>query len=429
MGDNHRIRSNVKQNGLKTAIPRNGVIAALDVGSSKVACIIGRAEQGGIRVLGSALRESRGIRAATVVNIDEAEQSIGEAVEAAEDSADHRIQDVVLSVQCGQPKSVHGRAEATASGVVIGDEHLRILLADAKNRCREHGYETVQAAPTEYVVDQARGVADPRNLVCDRLGVLVHAVAVRAAPLQNLRLAVQRRQLVISRQLFAAYASAISTLTPDELSLGCTLIDMGAGCTSVCVFRENSLVYGDTVPLGGANVTADLAGILLTPMTAAERMKTLYGSALGEVDAGDDLIEVPLVGEEGERSNRVRRAHVAQIIRARIDEIFAAINSRLTKAGFDVTAGRRAVLTGGASQLAGVREVASEVLKKQVRLGRPQTFPGLALAGAGPAYATAIGLLIAAATTSAESTDPNPPAVAQPPRAGFARWVAQRFLG
>jgi cell division protein FtsA len=429
MGDNHRIRSNVKQNGMKTAIPRNGVIAALDVGSSKIACIIGRAEHGGIRVLGSALRESRGIRSGTIVNIDQAEQSIGETVEAAEEFADHRIQDVVLSVQCGQPKSVHGRAEATAAGVVIGDEHLRILLANAKHRCREAGFETVQAAPTEYVVDQTRGVADPRNMVCDRLGVSVHAVAVRAAPLQNLRLAVQRRQLVVSRQLFAPYASAIATLTPDELSLGCTLIDMGAGCTSICVFRENSLVHGDMIPLGGANLTADIAFMLSTPVTAAERMKTLYGSALGELDAGDDLIEVPLVGEEAERSNRVRRAHVAKIIRARIDDIFGTIHSRLAKAGFDVAAGRRAVLTGGASQLAGVREVASEILKKQVRLGRPQTFPGLAVANAGPAYATAIGLLIAAATTSAESTDPDPPAVAQPPRAGFARWVAQRFLG
>ena len=429
MGDTFRIRSNGKANGVRTGAPRNGLIAALDVGSSKIACIIGRAEHGAIRVLGAALRESRGMRSGSVVNIDHVEQSIGETVEAAEELSDHRIQDVVLSVQCGQPKSVYTRAEAAGSSVLVSDAHLRMLLADAKHRCRQLGYETIQAAPTEYVLDQIRGVADPREMICDRLGVSVHAVAVRASPLQNLRLAVERRQLTISRQLFAPYASAIATLTPDELTLGCTLIDMGAGCTSVCVFKENSLIHVDTVPLGGANITADLAFMLSTPLTAAERIKTLYGSALGENDAGDDLIEVPLMGEEGERTNRVRRAHVARVIRARIDDIFGNVQERLARAGYDVSAGRRAVLTGGASQLAGMRDVAAEIMNKQVRLGRPQTFPGLAAASAGPAYATAVGLLISAATIAAEMTDPNPPETAQPARTGLGRWVAQRLFG
>ena len=430
MGDAFRIRNNTKANGSRTAVPRNGIVAALDVGSSKVACIIGRAEQTGIRVLGSALRESRGIRSGTIVNIDLAEQSIGETVEAAEEMADHRIQDVILSVQCGQPKSIYARAEATGSSVLIGDAHLRMLLGDAKRRCREDGLETIQAAPTEYVVDQTRGVSDPREMVCEKLGVCVHAVAVRATPLQNLRLAVERRQLTISRRLFAAYASAVATLTPDEMSLGVTLIDMGAGCTSVCVFRENALVYTGTVALGGAHITADIAFMFSTPLAAAERIKTLYGSALGESDAGDDLIDVPLMGEESEPvKNRVRRAHVARIIRARIDDIFGAVHERLVKAGFDVTAGRRAVLTGGASQLAGVREVASETLNKQVRLARPQTFPGLAAANSGPAYSTALGLLISAATSAAETTDPSPPELAPPNRNGIARWVSERLFG
>jgi cell division protein FtsA len=429
MGDTFRIRNNVRTNGLKSAVPRSGIITALDIGSSKIACIIARAEHGGLRVFGSAFRESRGIRSGTVINIDQAEQSIGEAVEAAEEFADHRIQDVVLSVQCGYPKSLYARAEAAGSSVVVSDAHLRMLLADAKRRCSEPAYEPIQAAPTEYVVDQTRGVSDPRDMVCDRLGVSVHAVAVRAAALQNLRLAVERRQLSISRLLFAPYASAMATLTPDEMSLGVTLIDMGAGCTSVCVFREGALIHADTVPLGGANITADIAFVLSTPMAAAERIKTLYGSALSQSDAGDDLIDVPLMGEEGERTNnRVRRAHIAKIIRARVDDIFGKLRERLEKSGFDVSAGRRAVLTGGASQLAGVREVAAEMLNKQVRLGRPQLFPGLAAANSGPGYATAVGLLISAATTAAESTDPSPPPVAPPKRSGVAGWVAKHLF-
>jgi cell division protein FtsA len=380
-------------------------------------------------VLGSSLHESKGIRSGAVVNLDLAERSIREAVGAAEELAEQRIQDVILAVQCGQPKSLNARAEATPSGTLVEDGHLRALLSDAKRRCREEGFETIQAAPTGYVVDQTRGISDPRGMYCDRLGVSVHAVAVRSGAVQNLRLAVERCHLTIARQLFAPYASGLATLTPDEMSLGVTLIDMGGGCTSVAVFMEDALAHVDSVPLGGAHISADIAKLRSAPLAAAERIKTLYGSALGEFDVTGDLIEVPLMGEEGERgSDRVRRSDIARIIRARLDEIFNEVQSRLKKSGFDIAAGRRAVLTGGASQLAGVRDVAAQVLNKQVRLGRPQTFPGLAEVTAGPAYATALGLLISGATSPPETNDPNPPAE-EKSRRGIARWVAESLFG
>jgi len=431
MGDTFRTRTNEKANGARAAVPRSGLIAALDVGSSKISCIIGRAEQGGLQVLGSALHESQGIRSGAVTNLALAEQSIREAVDAAEQLADHRIQDVILAVQCGQPKSLNARAEGTTSGELVNDGHLRTLLAEAKRRCKEEGFETIQAAATGYVVDQSRGVSDPRGMYCDRLGVSVHAVAVRTGPLQNLRLAVERCHLTIARQLYAPFASALATLTPDEMSLGVTLIDMGGGCTSLAVFVEDSLVHIDSVPLGGAHITADIAKMVSCPLAAAERIKTLYGSALGELDAGGDLIEVPLMGEEGERgSDRVRRSVLTKIIQARLEEIFSEVQTRLRKSGFDVAAGRRAVLTGGGSQLSGAREMAAQMLNKQVRLGRPQTFPGLAAATAGPAYATALGLLISGATNPPEMHDPNPQqAEEKTQRRGFARWVSENLFG
>jgi cell division protein FtsA len=419
MGDTFRTRSNGKANGTRSSHARSGLIAALDVGSSKIACIIGRAEQGGIQVLGSALHESQGIRSAAVTNLDLAERSIREAVGAAEQLADLRIQDVILAVQCGQPKSLIARAETAPAGELVNDSHLRALLGDAKRRCREDGYETIQAAPTGYVVDSSRG----------RLGVSVHAVAVRSGPLQNLRLAVERCHLTIARQLYAPYASGLATLTPDETSLGVTLVDIGAGCTSVAVFMEDVLVYADSVPLGGAHITADVAKMLSAPLAAAERIKTLYGSALGEIDAAGDLIEVPLMGEEGGASERVRRSVLTRIIQARLEEIFGEVQERLVKSGFDVAAGRRAVLTGGSAQLAGTRELAGRLLNKQVRIGRPQTFPGLPAATAGPAYATALGLLISGATSPPESNDPNPPQAEERPRRGFMRWVNDNLFG
>jgi len=430
MGDTFRTRTNGKAGGARALHARSGLIAALDVGSSKIACIIGRAEHGGIQVLGSALHESQGIRSGAVTNLDLAEQSIRKAVDAAEQLADQRIQDVILSVQCGQPKSLNTRAEGGTAGALVNDAHLRALLGDAKRRCREEGFETIQAAATGYVVDQSRGVSDPRGMFCERLGVSVHGVAVRSGPLQNLRLAVERCHLTIARQIYAPYASGLATLTPDETSLGVTLVDIGGGCTSVAVFLEDALVHIDAVPRGGAHITADVAKMLSAPLSAAERIKTLYGSALGEIDAGADLIEVPLMGEEGDRgTDRVRRSILTRIIQARLEEILGEVQERLKKSGFDVAAGRRAVLTGGGAQLAGVRELAAQVLNKQVRLGRPQTFPGLAAATAGPAYATALGLLISGATSPPETNDPNPPQTEEKKRRGFARWLSEGLFG
>jgi cell division protein FtsA len=429
MGEVFRTRNgSAKAAGMRALQSRTGLIAALDVGTSKIACIIGRVESGGLRVLGSALHESHGIKSGTVTQLDLADQSIRKAVDAAEQLADHRIQEVILAVQCGQPKSLNARIERAEGGVLLNDMHLRKVLAEAKHMCREPGYEPIQAAATGYIVDSVRGVADPRGMFCDKLGVSVHAVAARSGPLKNLRIAVKGCHLGIARELYSAYASGLATLTADEMSLGVTLIDMGAGCTSAAIFKENALVHVDSVPFGGAHVTSDIALTLSAPMGAAERIKTLYGSALGVSEAVSDTIEVPLMGEEGDHgARRVKRALITRIIQDRMEEIFGELQKRLKQGGFDVLAGRRAVLTGGASQLAGASDLATRVLGKQIRLGRPQSFPGLAAATAGPAYATVLGLLIAGASTPAEAQDPNPRIDAKPERRGLSRWAPSLF--
>jgi cell division protein FtsA len=426
MGDTFRPRTNTA----RSAPVRAGLIAALDVGSSKITCIIGRAESGSIRVLGSALHESQGIRSGSVVALDAAEAAIREAVDAAEKHADHRIRDVVLAVQCGEPHSISARAEREIGGALVNDGHLRELLATGKQACRQDGYDIIQAAPTSYTVDGSRGVRDPRGMFCNTVGVTVHAVAVKAGPLQNLRLAVERSHLNIASQIVAPYASGIATLTPDEMALGSTVIDMGAGVTSVAVFIEDAMVYVDAVPLGGQHITADIARVLSTPMAAAERIKSLYGSAFGDIEAGADLIDAPLMGEEYEDDcRRVRRSQLTRIIQARMEEILGEVDARLKQSRYDVAAGRRLVLTGGACQLAGVRELTGRILNKQVRIARPQPFPGLAASVAGPGYATALGLLMIGATMAPEDLSPEEDYETQTERRGLARLFGRLGFG
>ncbi|HXC53728.1 MAG TPA: cell division protein FtsA [Rhizomicrobium sp.] len=387
---------------------RAGLVAVLDVGSSKTVCLIGRAEPGSLRVVGAALRESQGIRAGTVIGLEHAEESIRDAVAAAENHADVRIQNVIISVNCGQPTSVTARAAMALDGELISDSHLRALLQDGRSRCSLDGHELIQSAPTTYVVDEARGVRHPLGMFCQRIGVAMHAVAVKPSPLNNLKLAVERCHLNVVGTQFAPYASGLATLTEDEKQLGATVIDMGGGVTSIAVFLEGHLVHADVVPMGGQQVTSDLARMLAAPISAAERAKTLYGAALGDMEAGADVIPLAQMGEEGDDSAmRVPRSMLTRIIQARLEEIFGQVQSRLRASGFDVAAGRRAVLTGGACQLAGSRELAGRILNKQVRIGRPQSFPGLPAASLGPDYATAVGLLMAGATLPPEALNPE----------------------
>jgi cell division protein FtsA len=387
---------------------RPGLVAALDVGTSKIVCVIGRVEGGALKVLGSALRESGGLKAGTVTSLDAAEESIRDCVAAAETMADARIQNVLIGVNCGQPVSVTSRAVMALDGALVGDEHLRVLLHEARARARLEGHEIIQSAPTTYVVDEARGVKDPSGMFAQKIGVAMHAVAVRPGPLQNLKLAVERCHLNVAGTLFAPYASGLSVLTEDEKQIGCTVIDMGGGVTSIAVFLEGNLVHADVVPLGGFAVTSDISRMLSAPLSAAERVKTLFGAALGEMDAGTDVVAVPQMGEDGDDTAlRVPRSMLTRIIQARLEETFTAVQEKLAASGYDVAAGKRAVLTGGASQLAGVRDLAGRVLAKQVRIGRPQGFPGLAAASAGPDYATVIGLLMAGASMPPEIINPD----------------------
>ncbi|HVV27605.1 MAG TPA: cell division protein FtsA [Rhizomicrobium sp.] len=403
---------------------RTGLVAALDVGTSKIVCVIGQAESGSLKVLGSALRESLGLKAGTITSLEQAEDSIRECVAAAENMADARIQNVLIGVNCGQPVSVTGRAVLSLDGALVSDENLRHLLNDGRARCRLDGYDIIQSAPTAYVVDEARGVKNPSGMFCQKIGVAMHAVAVKPSPLANLKLAVERCHLNVVGVRFGAYAAGLSTLTEDEKQVGATVIDMGGGCTSIAVFLEGHLVHADVVPLGGLAVTNDIARMLAAPLSAAERTKTLHGAAMGEMDGASDVISVAQMGEEGDDAAlRLPRSMLTRIIQARLEEIFAEVKSRLQASGFEVAAGRRAVLTGGACQLAGTRELAARILDKQVRIGRPQVFPGLAAASAGPDYATAIGLLMEGATTPPELL--NPTITMAPVKSDTESWLSR----
>ncbi len=381
--------------------PKGSVIAALDIGSSKIACFIARVvdDEGHFEVLGVGHHASHGIKAGTVIDMTLAENTIRQTVHAAENMASaamkgYPLRDVVINVPGVHAQSHNFNIDVQIAGQEVTENDIQRALSKAQDQAAGEDCELIHTIAAGYTLDGNAGVRQPRGMTGENLGVDIHLVTGDSAALRNMAATIDRSHLDISALCLASYAAGLSSLVEDEMDLGCTVIDMGGGVTSFAVFLGNSMVYSDSIPVGGHHVTNDIARGLTTGLNDAERLKTLYGSAMSANTDENELIDVPQIGESaGTAPHHVPRSLLVGIIQPRLEEIFEMIRAKLQDSGLGTTIGRRVVLTGGASQLPGTRELAQLVLDKQVRLGRPIRVSGLADAVSGPAFATTAGLL------------------------------------
>jgi cell division protein FtsA len=383
---------------------RKGLIAALDIGSSKICCLIAKIEESGrAAVVGIGHQLSRGVKSGAIIDMDEAELAILTAVHAAEKMSAETIDEVMVNLSGGYPASQTVGVEVAIAGHEVGDSDLRRVLEHGRGIDVGPDRQVIHSIPVGYAIDGNRGIRDPRGMYGDRLGVSMHIVTAAAGAARNIATCVNRCHLEVAALVVSPYASGLATLVEDEKDLGVTVIDMGGGTTSIAVFFDGQVVFTDSVAIGGNHVTSDIARGLSTPLAHAERMKTLYGSALTSPSDERELINVPQIGEDGSgTSNQVAKSILVGIIQPRLEETFELVRARLEASGFDKLAGRRVVLTGGAAQLTGARELAQLVLDKQVRMGRPIRISGLAESTAGPAFSTAAGLIAYAIRREAE---------------------------
>jgi cell division protein FtsA len=372
----------------------SGPIGVLDIGTTKIVCIIGRVESDGTsRVLGFGWQRARGVRNGGIVDIEEAERAIRAAVGQAENEADQRLKSITVNLSCGQPGSRLFNVQWPVGGRAVTEADLRRVLLEGRARAIVDGRDIIHALPLAFAADDAQGVDDPRGLHCETLSARVHVVDALRTALMNLSACLNRCDLEVAEMVSAPMAAGMATLVEDERLLGATVIDMGGGTTGMAVFSEGHLLHTEQLPIGGTHVTNDIARVLSTQVTHAERLKTLYGSAQSSPDDEKEMLPVPLVGEEEHHFAKVPRSMVVNIIKPRLEETFELVKERLDGAGLGRAAGSRVVLTGGASQLNGAREMASRILGRQVRHGRPATLRGLPDSASGPAFATAVGLL------------------------------------
>jgi cell division protein FtsA len=416
---------------------KSTIIAALDIGSTKICCMIAELQppkQKGpvdpkhlLKVIGFGQTASRGVRSGAIVDINEAECAIRLAVDAAERMAQVAISDVYVSVSGGRPQShCHSGKVRTQTGVV-SPRDLENAVSAALAQVSVGKRSLMHLAPIGHSLDGTANIATPLGMHGEELVANVGVTTIEPTYLRNLELAVERAHLRGVGFVVAPYAAAKAALTPDEFALGSLVIDLGGATTSIGLFNNGQLVAADSVPLGGLHVTNDIAQGLSTTIAHAERMKTLFGNVLPDGHGEHEMLAVPMLGERGvDTVHKVPKSYLTSILRPRLEEIFELVLDKISSRNFESQAGSRVVLTGGGSQLSGIRELATAVLGRQVRLGHAAALAGLPEHARQAGFAVATGTLCYAVNPDRHYAVPQEAAATfQRAQMGYMRRVGQ----
>lgn len=407
---------------MRKAAMQRGVVAVLDVGTSKIACLVLRfdgtdrlretdgigamAGQAGFRVIGAATTRSRGVRYGEVQTMAETERAIRTALQAAQKMANIRVDHVIACFSGAAPRSYGLAGQVELECQTLSEQDISRVLSACDVPDYGEGREVLHAQPVNFALDHRTGLSDPRGQLGNELAVDMHMLTVDAVAVQNLAHCIKRCDLELAGLASSTYVAGISALVEDEQELGAACIDLGGGSAGVSIFIKKHMIYADSVRIGGEHVTNDISMGLQVPQATAERIKTFYG---GVVATGmDDREMIEIGGETGdwEHDRRtVSRAELIGIMRPRVEEILEEVRARLDAAGFQYLPSQQIVLTGGGSQIPGLDGLASKILGQQVRLGRPLRVHGLPQAATGPGFASAVGMCLFAANPQDEWWD------------------------
>lgn len=383
------------------------LIAALDIGSSKVSALIATKDsEDRLRVLGTGQRESRGVKRGYVTDIEASEFAVREAVELAERMSGVTIDDVWASYGAGGLTSEVANVEVELGGHQVEPSDIEQLLNAGRAAIDRGGKIVLHAHPALYTIDGAQEVQQPIGLHADRLGVDIHVVAADAPPLRNIDYIIRAAHLGVKAIVASPIAAALACLTEEERDLGVALVELGAGVTNVSIHFGGILVGLQSIPLGAKDISDDIAATFGVNRRDAERLKCFYGSAMTSPRDNHELIDANQVGaEEGSEPIRITRAQLMTVIRHRVEELTGEIDSVLKGLGFGGPLGRRVVLTGGGAELKNIADYMQGVLGRTVRVGRPKTLAGLPDAHSGPAFSTLVGLACIGGSRSGDIRD------------------------
>ena len=373
------------------------LVAALDLGSSKTFAVIaqgtGNAREPGAKVLGVGFARTTGVKRGVVRDIEETTRSISQAMRDAERMAGLEVPTVYCGIAGDHVQTRISTGLASVASEEIARSDVQRVDDVAKAVSLGDDYELLHYIPQEYKVDNQGGINDPVGMTGLRLEVEMCLVAVQNKAARNLRKSVERAGYKVSELVLEPLAASLATVTADEKEIGCALIDLGSGSTSIAVFHDGKMRHLSSIPFGGANVTSDIVQGLGVTQGDAERLKEKSGCAFSPLVDTDEVIEIP--GTPGQGARQVKRELLAHIIHQRMDEILGLVADRIEEAGYAGRLAAGAILTGGGAQLLGIVELTREVFAMPVREGIPgQGIVGIVDQVQAPRFAVPVGLVL-----------------------------------
>ncbi len=371
---------------------RDDLIVGLDIGTTKICAVVADRTENGIDIVGIGTSASRGLRRGVVVDIDATVGSIKHAVEEAELMADFEITSVYAGIAGGHIRGFNSHGVVAVKDREVREGDVKRVIDAAKAVAIPMDREVIHVLPQEFIIDDQDGIREPLGMSGVRLEAKIHIVTAAVTSAQNIVKCANKAGLNVIDIVLEPLASAQAVLAGDERDLGVCMIDIGGGTTDIACFADGSIKNTAVLGLGGYHLTNDIAVGLRTPFNEAERIKKKFGVASARYLATDDVITVPSVG--GRRPREISRKILCEIIEPRVEEILSLARQEIAKTGLEDRIPSGVVLTGGASALEGMPELAEEIFEAPVRRGLPTHVGGLQDVVRNPMYATGVGLVL-----------------------------------
>jgi len=379
---------------------RGNLIVGLDIGTTKICCVVGELSEGDVNIIGIGTHPSIGLRKGVVVNIESTVDSIKKAVEEAELMAGCEISSVYTGIAGGHITGFNSRGIVAIKGPEITENDVERVIDAARAVAIPMDREVIHVLPQEYIVDEQAGIQNPVGMAGVRLEAKIHIVTGAVTSAHNIVKCCNRSGLDVCDIVLESLASGEAVLTAEEKELGTALLDLGGGTSDLAIFSDKNIRHTFVLALGGNNLTNDVAIGLRAPHADAEKIKTRYGTCLSTSVSADDMIEVPGMG--GRDARKLPRQILGEILEPRMEEIFTLAKREVYRAGLENSIPSGLVLTGGTSLLEGTTEIAESVFNLQTRLGKPQGITGLVDVVNNPMYATGVGLVLYGAKNQTE---------------------------
>lgn len=370
------------------------IVACLDMGSSKLVCLIASITNDDVQILGYGHKESRGISASAISDMRLAQKSITNVVSEAERMAGFNIDRLLIGISGSQVISTRKEVSTKIAADIVKASDIAALAAKVRAEFKKNNREIIHLVPLQYRIDDSAPVVNPRYMSGETLYAKFHVVSTSQTTIKNIENCLKRCQLSVNNYVVEPYASGLSCLSDNEMDLGALLIDIGGSSTSFSIILEGKLIHVGHSPIGGVHITKDISTILNVSFDSAEKIKNLNSSLLISPIEERELIKMKFIDADAQEMIQITRAELRDIIQSRLEEMFESVKTILEKSGISVYKLGNIVLTGGVTSIVGIDKLASEIFEKNVRIGYPNKLESIASELLNPTHSCSLGMLV-----------------------------------